>query len=756
MKSKFLLPGFFVFFLFSFLTSNAQKIDSTIYEQIVGTPGNDPNDLPINCTEIHLNGACNYLRNINFTPYTNYNPFVFQSHLTNPFGLNLVSQWDVSHGTPQITDGIMDYSVSPATWLIQPSNPPFPATGYTNLFALPTTNPTVPTISEGIVQKIPKLTPNKKYLFSFFNKFKNHQLNGSQSMDEFDIILLHCNIDGGVFNNNTFDPPTLTPGQFQSIVCQTSINHTEWQQYVTSFVATQDFDLVLIYPKKAIQTTGIPLIQFAYPELIDVSPTKFTAGPDPVVNYPNCTVTIGPPSPNCSVVGAVFTWTSPTGVNYLAPPSQQLQVDASIQSNVGNWTLTMTVPNALIPNGGCSTPIGIITDEVYVAQCCPNRPTISPSGPIDYYTPLDASAVGSAHLTSSSPNGNQWYRNGVAISGATSQTYNITNDWNGIGMKSYYVINNDCRSNTVLVNFKNYGYGYYGEEVYFFGSKIHPIQTSNYYCHNSVNNDISQIDLGVGSTYTWNFIVNPSGGLQNISLTPGSYDPNLNYAQVNIGSSTSSIGASTVVQGVGELNGKQIIMEYFLTLSHPDFINSNLVWCVNSDYYITNYGGNSYSTLPGGSGFDWEYYDFGPNGIIISGPGTGQNSWLMPGRSTPQTMIVRFTGATTVQKKFYYNWGGCYKEQFYVTTIPCIAFTSIEQSRSVIYPNPASNQITITSKEKITYIEIADPSNFISRKIIVNDSKSVNVNLSDLKPGIYNCKITSIKKIENQKIVIHR
>jgi hypothetical protein len=45
----------------------------------------------------------------------------------------------------------------------------------------------------------------------------------------------------------------------------------------------------------------------------------------------------------------------------------------------------------------------------------PNTPTISQNG---------------ATLTSSDPNGNQWYMNGTIISGATNQTYNATQPGN--------------------------------------------------------------------------------------------------------------------------------------------------------------------------------------------------------------------------------------------------------------------------------------------------------------------------------------
>jgi hypothetical protein len=46
--------------------------------------------------------------------------------------------------------------------------------------------------------------------------------------------------------------------------------------------------------------------------------------------------------------------------------------------------------------------------------------------------------------------------------------------------------------------------------------------------------------------------------------------------------------------------------------------------------------------------------------------------------------------------------------------------------------------------------------NPVLKRIKVNNAKSITVNVVDLKPGIYNCKITTSNGVENQKLIIQR
>lgn len=75
---------------------------------------------------------------------------------------------------------------------------------------------------------------------------------------------------------------------------------------------------------------------------------------------------------------------------------------------------------------------------------------------------------------------------------------------------------------------------------------------------------------------------------------------------------------------------------------------------------------------------------------------------------------------------------------------------------SRIYPNPGTDQITISSTETINLIEISDLLSPTLKRIKVNGIKSTTINVFDLKPGVYNCKITTNKGIENQKLIIKR
>ena len=86
-----------------------------------------------------------------------------------------------------------------------------------------------------------------------------------------------------------------------------------------------------------------------------------------------------------------------------------------------NQTYTATAAGTytvIITASGCSSAASAGT--TVVVNPIPSTPTIGAGGPTTFC------AGGSAVLTSSSATGNQWYKDGVAISGETSQTYSAT------------------------------------------------------------------------------------------------------------------------------------------------------------------------------------------------------------------------------------------------------------------------------------------------------------------------------------------
>jgi hypothetical protein len=72
-----------------------------------------------------------------------------------------------------------------------------------------------------------------------------------------------------------------------------------------------------------------------------------------------------------------------------------------------------------------------------------------------------------------------------------------------------------------------------------------------------------------------------------------------------------------------------------------------------------------------------------------------------------------------------------------------------------IYPNPTTSQIIISAKDSpIQLIEIYDVLGVPFKKLKGNNSKTISLNVSTLKSGVYNCKITTTNGIEYQKLMV--
>jgi glycosidase len=69
-----------------------------------------------------------------------------------------------------------------------------------------------------------------------------------------------------------------------------------------------------------------------------------------------------------------------------------------------------------------------------------------------------------------------------------------------------------------------------------------------------------------------------------------------------------------------------------------------------------------------------------------------------------------------------------------------------------IYPNPATSHIKIDSKELINRVELFTIDGKIIRRININ-TKSVNIGLDDLNPGIYFLKIQTSRQVCTEKVV---
>lgn len=692
------------------------------------------------CNVPLTNNNCNQIFNNNFTPIW---ADCFNSWDFSPFA-RCFPDWGLTHGSPQINQ---------AGPLIGPNINHASMWAYNNAI-----RPNDNFIGEGIATKIPNLLPGRKYAIAFYRRTRPQPtFTPYPNLDEINIRLMKC-ADYVTMTNvpSSSIPIPDPPVNSQAIYCETNVNRPNWQRVAQTFIADDNYDIVWIYPKQyAFQQWWL---DFGQLELIDV--TNFNAGPPPNPISPDCLATIGPLSPNCGVTGAVFTWHGPNGQTISAPANQQIQVNTADPMQVGVWTLQMDVPSIATTNNTCSNRLEVVPTVNVPACALPCAPRITPVGPIDYYVGLDNFTNGIT-LTSDKSTGNQWYYNGNLITGATAQSYTVGGGTprTDANTGNYYVIVNGCQSNVVSLTFNRYGYGQFGEEIYSLGSKSHPVFSSNYYCYNTTNNVIRQFSLGSLATYAWNFpVYNPIGGTQTITLVPGSAAPNSNEALVNIGAPLyGPVGGltATYVQGVADLYGRQIIIDYMHELSHPDYISTNQVVCAGRGLYVLNGASSPNEVEPGASGFDWESYDFGPNGIITSGPGIGQNTVTIPGRGAAQPMIVTFSAPSTITKHFYYNTGGCYKEEYNVTLdAGCRTFQKPDFSTTV-FPNPATSNVTITvNKTTIKAVTLTDFMNSTVKQIKAKGQKTITINIADLKSGVYNCQIVTENGLENKKLVI--
>jgi hypothetical protein len=345
-------------------------------------PATDPKvQSEIICNNVQDGEGCNFIRNNIFlwdcfdcngsqatiNPCWPCNPNLpgCQGQYLNPFGFCFVPEWENSHGTPQLQN----------SWLSNITSP-VPGSYAAIMWSSSTTGGLA---GEGLAQQIKRLEGNHKYLLSFYKNF-SYCSQASPLLENFNVVILDCEdyhreVNPG--NNWGYQVPP-TPSSAQTVYCERNITTMGWQRNVAIFTASgRGGDIIWIFPRLDPANVNYTEVWFAYPELIDI--TNFTAGPSPIVNYPNCNVTIGPGHANCYPSGAVFYWTGPQGqtVPITNPNNQQITVNAA--TAYGTWTLHMRIPSVnvlanntptvLATSNSCSTNTDEVTATVYVAAC---------------------------------------------------------------------------------------------------------------------------------------------------------------------------------------------------------------------------------------------------------------------------------------------------------------------------------------------------------------------------------------------------
>jgi hypothetical protein len=738
---------FFLIFLTTIFNIYSQKGLTKKQWLNLSIPNIDLKSTQLSCNELTLLNSCNYIANNNFyTPvYDIFNP----NHITHPFNLNLVTNWEASHGSANI--------YSPYTIYSNPL-PPNNTSSFIRMASARDFSPdaTNTNISEGVLQKIPNLTTLKKFQLSFFiRKFgfsSNISFNDNQIVENFKIVLLKCS--DVLFPNPSFNSvvPNPLPSNHQVIYCEQNIDDINWKQVVINFIPNDNYDVIMIYPEQNLTgSNSFSNLLFSYPELVDI--TNFSAGQNFYPTLPNCNVTIGPSTPNnCSVINSVFRWIGPGGqIVYVTNPqvSQQITIDASLLINQGTWTLEMSVPTATITNNTCSNNTSIVQKSITVFPCSSdpcvnNQPQISPKGIVDYHFFYES---GFHQIVNSNlPNGQlQWYVNNTPKSNETNSSILITN---------LDLILTPTNTYSCVVKAKNLQTGCFSEEVIlngfmyllsnqsplnYNGYHYLPVNTPSYYC-NSTTNTINQFDLGILANYYWeNDPVWPNNEFQ---IVPGSSSINSNSALINRISNNGSVFVGRAVLG----NYQKVLQYSFWqgsTITTTSTCNNQVKDVLVPDVYPTN-SGSANNVLAGMSGFDFEEYNFGPNCVITSPSNyagmTGPVTITISGKqSSPSNLKVQFLGTNTFIDFYGYHQFGslnsCFKNQLIINDNP---YCKISNTKKIsISPNPSTSTITLQNIALNSVVSIYTMNNTIVKTIKNTNKDSMQIDISDLKPGIY-------------------
>lgn len=229
----------------------------SIINDIIGVPTNRPT---VSCAPLS-NSFCNIIQNSNF----NHAPIYDQG---DPFSYGQIDNWVATHGTPQV------YDPWHPTLLPPPS-----ATGFAYMYASGPTISGGPNTGEGIAQKIKKMIPGNQYTLSFYARF-SEWLTGATQLDNFVIKLINCT-DLNTFPQSSNNIP-VTPTNSQIIFQEINLNNPNWIYKSITFTATDEYDIIWMYPEQSFNGAGINVSQISLsnltqggtPTITPLSPTE--------------------------------------------------------------------------------------------------------------------------------------------------------------------------------------------------------------------------------------------------------------------------------------------------------------------------------------------------------------------------------------------------------------------------------------------------------------------------------------------------
>lgn len=366
----------------------------------------------------------------------------------------------------------------------------------------------------------------------------------------------------------------------------------------------------------------------------------------------------------------------------------------------------------------------VTTDQVKVEVGRGNGPAISPAGPIDVCFQWEG--FGTTALSSNSPSGNQWYKDGIPLNGETNQNITVSSSRSDMGTGNYSVSVNGCLSQNVYVKFKPYGEAQSSDNV-----------TPYSYCKGKTG-ILKQGDFGFLSNnvqYYWQVngiaqnYCNASSNVCNVYF-PDSYS-----------SSTASITATVVTDGCRDaitysvkVGSQGVLYSLNSCLSTPTAFNIN----ENSAYTE-----------------DW---DFGADATprYQTHTGTGYTpSYVNISFASPGIKSVRHSSSST-----YGSYPICWEDvvQINVDGNCKVAATQSGPATSNInlFPNPAKSSITLQAEDVIEAVEISAVASHLPIRIGGTGSASLRLDLRKFDSGVYTCKVKTKKGVYYAKFVVSK
>ncbi len=265
-----------------------------------------------------------------------------------------------------------------------------------------------------------------------------------------------------------------------------------------------------------------------------------------------------------------------------------------------------------------------------------------------------------------------------------------------------------------------------------------PIGTSSHYCY--------YWECGGFAHFYSNLPNNNQWYVNDNLITTSGYSPNGYFNIAN--------ASELIIGGPAGAN-----YSFKVQLKNPTY-GSNTLTSPTYVYLAPNWG----TTESGGDykqnytkTFDPNFINHGPNAIY---------TWSIPGctlvDANPNDPAIQIYFPSTVPTNIH---GTLTITNSYCDKVVNVTFFYNVNAKNLdiltrdikIYPNPAYNILNLSStKENITGIDITDLFGTFLKKFRFKTSKSVSVNVSNFRIGVYNCRIYTENGVENQKLIIKR